>query len=268
MDALRVCLAGATGWAGSALARGIAGAADLGLVAAAARSAAGAPLAAALGDERLTAPVFATVDEALGAHRCDVLVEYTKPHLAKANVLTGLRHGAHVVVGTSGLTDDDYAEIDAAAQVARRGVLACGNFALTAVLLSVLAEAAAKIVPHWEIIDYAGAGKVDAPSGTVRELARRLGSVSRALAEVDVADTVGERAARGATLGGAQVHSVRLPGYTIGAEVVFGLPDERLSIRHDAAASAEPYVGGALIAIRRVGTLRGVHHGLDTVLDL
>jgi 4-hydroxy-tetrahydrodipicolinate reductase len=61
---------------------------------------------------------------------------------------------------------------------------------------------------------------------------------------------------------------VRLPGFVIAAEVIFGLPDQRLSIRHDAGSSAAPYVDGALVAIRRVSTLVGVHRGLDTVLDL
>jgi 4-hydroxy-tetrahydrodipicolinate reductase len=79
--------------------------------------------------------------------------------------------------------------------------------------------------------------------------------------------TVGEREARGATLGGTQVHSVRLPGFVISTEVIFGLPDQRLSIRHDAGASARPYVDGALLAIRRVSSLVGLHRGLDAVLD-
>ena len=85
---------------------------------------------------------------------------------------------------------------------------------------------------------------------------------------VPVEETIGEHAARGATLAGAQVHSGRLPGFVIGAEVIFGMPDQRLSIRHDSGSSARPYVDGALLAIRRVSTLVGVHRGLDTVLDL
>jgi 4-hydroxy-tetrahydrodipicolinate reductase len=79
---------------------------------------------------------------------------------------------------------------------------------------------------------------------------------------------VGPREARGATLSGAQVHSVRLPGFVISAEIIFGMPDQTLSIRHDSGNSARPYVDGALIAIRRVSTLVGLHRGLDTVLDL
>jgi 4-hydroxy-tetrahydrodipicolinate reductase len=64
------------------------------------------------------------------------------------------------------------------------------------------------------------------------------------------------------------VHSLRLPGYVIGAEVVFGMPDQRLTIRHDAGSSARPYVDGALLAIRSVSRLTGLHRGLDAVLDL
>jgi 4-hydroxy-tetrahydrodipicolinate reductase len=64
------------------------------------------------------------------------------------------------------------------------------------------------------------------------------------------------------------VHAIRLPGYVIGAEIIFGLPDQRLTIRHDAGSSARPYVDGALLAIRKVSTLNGLHRGLDTVLDL
>lgn len=263
-----VCLAGATGWAGSALARGVARQRDMELVAAVSRSHAGKSLGTALGDERIAAPVYADARQALAATPCDVFFEYTKPDVAKANVLAALEHGAHVVIGTSGLTEADYAEIDAAARAASCGVLAVGNFALTVVLLLKFAEAAAKLIPHWEIFDYAPATKADAPSGTGRELAARLGAVNAVQHAVPVEHTQGERAARGATLGGAQVHSVRLPGYTLSAEVVFGMPDQRLTLRHDAGSSAEPYVDGALLAIREVGSLTGLHRGLDSVLKI
>jgi 4-hydroxy-tetrahydrodipicolinate reductase len=74
--------------------------------------------------------------------------------------------------------------------------------------------------------------------------------------------------ARGVRLNGSQVHSIRLPGYTISAEIIFGMPDQRLSIRHDSGSSALPYVDGALLAIRKVNALKGLHRGLDSILDL
>src|SRR5512135_2394891 len=96
---IRLCLAGATGWAGSSLARGIAGAADVELVAAVSRTYAGRTLADVLGEPRLACPVYATVGEAL-AHPCDVFFDYTKPIVAKAHVMLALNQSAHAVVGT------------------------------------------------------------------------------------------------------------------------------------------------------------------------
>src|SRR5262245_52744222 len=265
---IKVCIAGATGWAGSELAKSLATAPDLQLVAGVSRAHAGRMLTDVLRASAPACRLYASAEEALAAEACDVFVEYTKPDVAKANILAALAQGAHVVVGTSGLTDSDLAEIDGAAVARQRGVLACGNFALTAVLLQKFAASAARLIPQWEIIDYAHDDKIDAPSGTARELAARLSAVRRPEPTVAVDDTVGSRDARGATISGSQVHSLRLPGFVISAEVVFGMPDQRLSIRHDSGSSARPYVDGALLAIRKVGGLVGVHRGLDTVLDI
>jgi 4-hydroxy-tetrahydrodipicolinate reductase len=262
----RICLAGATGWAGSELARAVAGADDLRLVAAVSRTHAGRELADVLGGT-VACPVYGSASEAL-ANACDVFVEYTTPESAKSNITIALEHGAHVVVGTSGLTEDDYAHIDAVARRHHRGVLACGNFALTVVLLQKFAETAAGLIPQWEILDYAHDHKRDAPSGTARELAARLSKIRPPEPTVPVDRIVGEREARGATVSSSQIHSVRLPGYTISAEIIFGMSDQRLTIRHDSGSSARPYVEGALLAIRKVATLVGLYRGLDTVLDL
>ena len=264
---IKLCLAGATGWAGSALARHIAQTGDIELVSAVSRTHAGRILGNVLGEPRLTCPVFATAEEAL-EYPCDVFFDYTKPDAARANVLTALDRGVNAVIGTSGLSDDDYAIIAAVAEARGRGVLAVGNFALTAVLLMKFAEMAARLIPQWEIIDYASDRKKDAPSGTVRELAARLARIRPSELTVPLEQTQGVAETRGARMGGSQVHSIRLPGYVISAEVIFGMTDQKLSIRHDSGNSAEPYVDGALLAIRKVGTFSGLRRGLDSVLDL
>jgi len=263
---IRICLAGATGWAGSALSRGVYEAPDMDLVAAISRNSAGQVLGEVLGITGLTTPIFATATEALKT-KADVFVEFTKPDAAKFNILSALRSGAHVVVGTSGLSEDDYREINVVAQEVKRGVLAAGNFALTAVLLEKFSEIAAKYIPHWEIIDYAHADKKDAPSGTARELANRLSKIQESQLDVPLDSMVGPKESRGVRLDGSQVHSVRLPGYVISLDAIFGMPDQKLILRHESGASAEPYVDGALLAIRKVATLVGVHRGLDSVMD-
>jgi 4-hydroxy-tetrahydrodipicolinate reductase len=263
---IKVCIAGGTGWAGSALSHGIFDAEDIKLAAVVSRTHAGQALGEVLDIEGLDAPIFSSVEEALSS-KPDVFVEYTKPDAAKSHVLSALDGGTHVVVGTSGLDENDYQEIDKAAQKVKRGVLAVGNFALTVVLLQKFAEIAAGYIPHWEIIDYAHSAKIDAPSGTALELANRLSEVRESQLDVPLEKMHGPRETRGARLGGSQVHSIRLPGYAISLDVIFGMHEQKLVLRHESGSSAEPYVDGALLAIRKVGGLIGVHRGLDSVMD-
>jgi 4-hydroxy-tetrahydrodipicolinate reductase len=263
---LRVCIAGATGWVGKPLCLAVSGADDLSLVGAVSRTHKGRNLKDVLGSPDLDLAVGGSVEEALRTP-ADVLVDYTKADVVKANVLTAVRRGVHVVVGSSGLTDEDFAEINQSASEYGVGVIAAGNFAITAVLLERFACEAARYLSRWEIIDYASDAKQDAPSGTARELAFRLSEVRKPEVTHPVGETIGERASRGAALNGIQVHSIRLPGYVIGVEAIFGAKDERLTIRHDAGSGAEPYIQGTLLAIRRVREHVGLIRGLDKIMN-
>jgi 4-hydroxy-tetrahydrodipicolinate reductase len=261
---LAICVAGATGWTGRALVEGVLDAPDLRLAGAVSRSAAGRDLGEALGREPLGVEVRGRVAEALDG--VDVLIDFTSAGAAKAIALAAIDAGVAVVIGTSGLTADDFAEIDAAARERGVGVVAAGNFSLTAAMCQAGALLAARHLPQWEVIDYASAGKPDVPSGTARELAERLGAVRPPEPAYPIARLHGPQEARGATVAGTQVHSVRLPGFVVSTEVVFGLPDERLTIRHDAGGTPEPYVAGTLVAARRAPELVGLTRGLDTLL--
>jgi 4-hydroxy-tetrahydrodipicolinate reductase len=256
VTSLKLCIAGATGWTGSALVDAVTAADDLELRATVSRSAAGGEIAGA--------PAYASVADALDG--VDVVIDYTAHDVVLANTLAAIEQGVAVVIGTSGLTGAEFEEIDAAARGRGVGVIAAGNFSLTAAMAQAAALLAARHLPSWEVIDYASAGKPDAPSGTARELAERLGQVRPPHVERAVADTAGAPEARGATIGGAQVHSLRLPSFTVSTEVVFALPDERLSIRHDAGSSAAPYVAGTLLAARAAPVTVGLVRGLDTLL--
>ena len=261
---LSVAVAGATGWAGRAIAEGVLQAPDLNLVGAVARSTASQDLGQAWGVDPVGVTVAAQVDDALAD--TDVLVDFTEPAAAKRHALLAVHHGVHVVIGTSGLSAEDFDELDHAARAAGIGVVAAGNFSLTAAMAQAGALLAARFLPQREIIDYASAGKPDAPSGTARELAERLASVSMHECVVPVHETAGHPEARGAQIAGTPVHSLRLPSFVVSTEVVFAQPDERLSIRHDAGSSPAPYVAGTLLAIRAVRQIVGVVRGLDTLL--
>lgn len=259
-----ICVAGATGWTGRAVAEGVLGADDLRLVSAVSRSAGGQDLGLAWGGDTNDVPVYASVADALEG--VDVLIDYTSHEAVLDNTLTAVRSGVSVVVGSSGLGADDFEVIETAAIDNDVAVVAAGNFSLTAALAQATALLAARHLPSWEIVDYASASKPDAPSGTARELAERLAEIKAPEVEIPVGETAGYVEARGATVAGTQVHSVRLPGLTLSTEIVFGLPDERLTIRHDAGTSATPYVAGTLLAARAVIGRTGLTRGLDTLL--
>jgi len=262
---LRICIAGATGWAGSAVTRRVLQSGDFQLVGVIARRSAGLDIGEVLGGPAAGIVVVPSLEEVLPAQP-DVLIDYTKPDSVKARTFAALGHGLHMVIGTSGLAAEDYHEIDAYARQRDLGVIAAGNFSITAALAKHCALLAAKHLPSWEIIDYAHADKLDAPSGTTRELAEELAAVAQNHAGRPIEQTHGVREARGAAIAGTQVHSVRLPSYVIAFETIFGLPDERLTIRHDAGAGAEPYVGGTLLAAQRVMGITGLVRGLDRLL--
>lgn len=255
---LRICVSGATGRTGGAVAAAVAAADDMALVATVARRAAGTEVEGA--------PCFASVGAALAEAEFDVLIDYTALSVVKANTLDALAAGRRVVVGTSGLTAADYAEIDAAARNAGLGVVASGNFALTAALMTRFSLMAAEYLDWFEIVDYSRPSKTDAPTGTARELAERMGDVKRPRYEVDPATVAGEPGLRGGTINGVQVHSLRLPSYAATVTSQFALGNSRLTLTHDAGMDPTIYAPGTLLAARKVREITGLVRGLDRLL--
>jgi 4-hydroxy-tetrahydrodipicolinate reductase len=219
---IRVALSGGTGKVGRALATAINAAGDLELAGSAAPSL-GVSLAAVLRG---------------GA---DVAVDFTVPDSAPAACETALAAGVPLILGTSGLPADELARHGD--NFAGRGIqlFHAANFAIGAVLMMRFAEEAAPLMDGCEIVELHTAGKRDAPSGTARATADRIG-------------------------GDVPIHSVRLPGLVAHQEVIFGAPGQTLSIRHD-TTSREAFVPGVLLAIRQIQRLPpGLTTGLETLL--
>ena len=251
---IKLCFAGLTGWTAPPILAAIDAADDLTLTSGVSRSAAG------------QGAVYATAAEALAAVPADVLIDFTSAAAVRANAWAAVEAGVHVVIGTSGLTADDYAELDRLARDRGVGVIVAGNFSVMAAVLRHAAAMAARHLSHWEIIDYASDTKPDVPSGTARDLAETLGQVREPGSAVPLDELEGPVEARGAGIGGARVHSVRLPSFVVSTEVVFGGPGERLVMRHDPGLTPAPYVAGTLLAVRRVADAVGVRRGLDSLL--
>ena len=175
---------------------------------------------------------------ALGPQGCDAAVDFTLPDAVAGNVTSCLAAGVPVVIGTTGF---DLDALDAAARQAGVPCFHAPNFAQGAVLMMRFAEEAATVFPHAEIIELHSEAKRDAPSGTSKATAARMGT-----------DPL--------------IHSVRLPGLVAHQEVLFGGAGETLTIRHD-TLSREAFVPGVLLALEKVRELPpGLTVGLDALL--
>jgi 4-hydroxy-tetrahydrodipicolinate reductase len=172
----------------------------------------------------------------------DAAIDFTQPDAAAANARTALEQGVPVVVGTSGVSGEELEELDALAVERSLQLLVVPNFAIGAVLMMRLAEAAAEHLPRAEIVELHHEGKKDAPSGTARATAERLP-------------------------GEPPIHSVRLPGLVAHQEVLLGGDGQLLTIRHD-TFSREAFVPGVLLALEKLATLPpGLTVGLERLLE-
>ena len=208
---IRVAVSGAGGRMGSTTCEAVEGAEDMELVA------------------RIDPSLGVELADALREHRPDVLVDFSVPSSAVANIRTAVAAGVHVVVGTTGFDLDDVRGLEGA------NVFIAPNFAIGAVLMMMFAAEAAKHMRSAEIIELHHDRKVDAPSGTAALTAQRMH------------EAVPDRPA-------PRIHSVRLPGLVAHQEVILGDVGQTLTIRHD-SLDRESFMPGVLLAVRSVGSL-------------
>lgn len=200
-------------------------------------------------------------DERAALGDATVVVEFTRPDVVLDNLAAWRDLGLHAVVGTSGFDAAKLAELRTAWGSGPPNCLVVPNFSIGAVLMMRLAAMAAPHFTAAEIIELHHERKVDAPSGTALATAERLAALMPDAASAASADP-----ARGLSVSGVPVHSVRLPGLVAHQEVMFGSDGETLTIRHD-TTSRESFMPGVLLAIRSVGTLtEPLTVGLESLL--
>ncbi len=204
--------------------------------------------------------------DALVTNRADVAVDFTNPDAVKTNVSFCLEHGIDVVVGTTGLTQQDLDEIAGWAESTDANAFVAPNFALGAVLMMRFAAQAARFYDSAEIIERHHERKLDAPSGTALRTAEMM-KEQRAGGWLRVDGSESVSGSRGGDAEGIHVHSLRMPGSVAHQEVVFGAPGETLTIRHDSIDRVS-FMPGVLLAVKKVGGLSGLTVGLENLLDL
>jgi 4-hydroxy-tetrahydrodipicolinate reductase len=200
----------------------------------------------------------------------DVVVEFSVPSATAANVAHCIDRGTHVVVGTTGWTQDKLAAVSS--QLTSQpevGVLIAPNFAIGAILMMSFAQQAAKYYESVEVVELHHPDKVDAPSGTAARTASLIAWARQdaGLADVPDATTSDPDGARGARVDGIHVHALRLRGLVAHQEVLFGATGELLTIRHDSFDRVS-FMPGVLEGVRRVGDHPGLTVGLENYLGL
>jgi 4-hydroxy-tetrahydrodipicolinate reductase len=194
------------------------------------------------------------------------MVDFTHPDSVRGNLKAAIRAGAHCVVGTTGFSDADLAEIASEVDGSKSNVLIAPNFAIGAVLMMQMAKMAAAHMDDCEIIELHHDKKADAPSGTAAKTAALIGNSSHAErlkpGEKETLD-----GARGAFVSGIHIHSVRLPGLVAHQEVIFGGQGQTLTIRHD-SIDRTSFMPGVIIAVRAIADHPGMTYGLETFLNI
>jgi 4-hydroxy-tetrahydrodipicolinate reductase len=208
-------------------------------------------------------PWFTDVGAALALTTPAVALEFSVPGAVYENSAALLDAGVPTVVGATGLTDEQVADLSARAERSGAGLVVVPNFALGAVLLMKFAAEAARHYEHAEIIETHERGKIDAPSGTSLRTARLM---AEAPGSALAAPPGAGQESRGLVADGrVTIHSVRLPGAVAHQEVVFGGEDELLTLRHD-SLSRRSFMGGVLLALRQAPRVTGTVVGLEHLL--
>lgn len=200
---------------------------------------------------------------------CHVVVDFTVADAARVTLPWLAMHGIHAVVGTTGLTDDDLANVRSAFGDGPAHCLLAPNFAISAVLMMRFAELAAPYFDTAEIIEYHHDQKIDAPSGTAVNTAERLAAArgERGWQPDPTRHEAFHGARGGEGPGGVRVHSVRMRGMVAHQDVIFGSTGQSLTIRQD-SYDRDSFMPGVLLACKRVADHPGVVIGLDRYLDV
>ena len=261
---IRVLVAGAAGRMGSEVVRAVTAAEGMEVVACVDPGA--TQVRVETGAAGATLECRAGLAEVIEEFGPDVMVDFTHPTVVEGNLRVALALGVDCVVGTTGLSEEKLAELSDLAPEGTTLVIA-PNYAIGAVLMMQFAEQAARYLPHVEITELHHDKKADAPSGTAIRTARMIARSRGGAPVVPGRETElpGMEGARGASVEGVSVHSVRLPGLVASQEVLFGGQGQTLTIRHD-SIDRTSFMPGVILAVREVGERDGLIIGLEKLM--
>ncbi len=262
---IRVVVLGACGKMGREVVKAVTDAPDMQVVGACDVACAGSTVSEATGVAGLDMKIESDLAAMLDSTKPGVLVDFAKPFLMD-NARLAMSRGVVPIIGSTGQTPEQLAELEDLSRSTGTGVMVIPNFAVGAILMMKFAAEAAKYMPEVEIIELHHDRKADAPSGTSIKTAEMIDAARRA-AQVEATMPSGspDDPARGERRNGVHVHSVRLPGLVAHQEVIFGGQGQTLTIRHD-STDRMSFMPGVMLAVRRATTIQGLVYGLDKLL--
>ncbi len=209
---------------------------------------------------------YRTIEEAKKACDIDVLVDFTQPKSIYENAKFCLNNGINIVIGTTGLKDEEIEILKKLSTDNKTGCLIAPNFSTGAVLMMMFSQMAAKYFDNAEIIELHHNQKKDAPSGTAIKTALMMSQAKETFKKDNCPETETIEGSRGGTsYSDIQIHSVRMPGYIASQEVIFGSSGQIFKIRHD-SMDRKCYMGGVLLAVKHVFDKKDFVYGLENIL--
>ncbi len=211
--------------------------------------------------------IMGDLKSAILMHKPDVMVDFTQPKYVFENAKICLENGVRPVIGTTGLSDEQIAELKTLAESKGLGCLIAPNFSTGAILMMMFAKQAARYFDNAEIIELHHNQKKDAPSGTAIKTALMMseeGKMSFETGNCPETETI-QGARGGKSYSDIHIHSVRMPGYIASQEVIFGASGQILTIRHD-SMDRQCYMAGVKLAIKYIAEHNEFIYGLEKIM--
>lgn len=206
-----------------------------------------------------------SLTESLSAHPADIVVDFTRPEIRMETVRAILFGGAAAVVGTTGFTPADLAQIKEWVAESGKGCFIAPNFIIGNVLMQQFAKKAAEYYDYAEIIEYHHENKVDFPSGTAVKTAELMCEANKTFNPKTNDQVANIEGSRGGDFEGIKLHSVRMPGFVASQEVILGAPGQYLTIRHDSIERSS-YMPGVFMASKFIMHHAELVYGLEHIL--
>lgn len=198
--------------------------------------------------------------------KAEIVIDLTTADSVYDNSLTIIESGAHPVVGTSGLIEEQIQILKNRCTEKKLGGIIAPNFSISAVLMMRFAAEAARLLPEVEIIEAHHQQKLDAPSGTAIKTAEMIAEARTGnKKELPLREII--PGARGGSLNGVNIHSLRLPGILARQQVIFGTSGETLTLTHDSIDRAS-FMPGIILACQKVSQLDSLYYGLEQLLSM